>query len=138
MVSAENLLISFSSRKHYGVIIFSPYIRKSQKQTKAPLQGDTVKSCFCSLSRVRLFVTPRTAACQASLSFTISRSLLKLMSIESVMLSCLVMTNSFQPHGQRSLEGYSPWGFSRQEYWSGLTCPPPGDLSNPGIKPRSP
>ena len=32
-----------------------------------------------SLSRVRLFVTPWTAACQASLSFTISWSLLKLM-----------------------------------------------------------
>ena len=40
-----------------------------------------------SLSHVRLFVTPWTAACQASLSFTIFRSLLKLMSIESVMPS---------------------------------------------------
>ena len=40
-----------------------------------------------SLSRVRLFATPWTAACQASLSFTISQSLLKLMSIESVMPS---------------------------------------------------
>ena len=29
-------------------------------------------------------------------------------------------------------------GFCRQEYWSGLPCPPPGDLPNPGIKPRSP
>ena len=29
-------------------------------------------------------------------------------------------------------------GFSRQEYWSGLPCPPPGDLPNPGIKPESP
>ena len=38
-------------------------------------------------SRVRLFATPWTAACQASLSFTISQSLLKLMSIESVMPS---------------------------------------------------
>ena len=38
-----------------------------------------------SLSRVQLFVTPWTAACQASLSITNSRSLLKLMSIESVM-----------------------------------------------------
>ena len=28
-------------------------------------------------------------------------------------------------------------GFSRQEYWSGLPCPPPGDLPNPGIEPRS-
>ena len=39
------------------------------------------------LSRVRLFVTPWTAALQASLYFTISRKLLKLMSIESVMQS---------------------------------------------------
>ena len=42
----------------------------------------------------------------------------------------------------------SPWtvacqaslsiGFSRQEYWSGLPLPPPGDLPDPGIKPGSP
>ena len=30
------------------------------------------------------------------------------------------------------------WGFSRQEYWSRLPCPPPGDLPNPWIEPRSP
>ena len=29
-------------------------------------------------------------------------------------------------------------GFSRQEYWNGLPFPSPGDLPNPGIKPRSP
>ena len=40
-----------------------------------------------SLSQVWLFVTPWTAACQASLSFTISRSSPKLMSIKSVMPS---------------------------------------------------
>jgi len=28
-------------------------------------------------------------------------------------------------------------GLSRQEYWSGLPFPPPGDLPNPGIKPKS-
>ena len=28
-------------------------------------------------------------------------------------------------------------GFSRQEYLSGLPCPPPGDLPNPGIEPMS-
>ena len=28
-------------------------------------------------------------------------------------------------------------GFSRQEYWSGLPCPSPGDFPNPGIKPTS-
>ena len=40
-----------------------------------------------SLSHVLLFATPWTAACQASLSFTISQRLLKLMSIELVMPS---------------------------------------------------
>ena len=45
-----------------------------------------------SLSRVRLFATPRTAARQASLSITNSRSSPKLMSIESVMSSnCLIL-----------------------------------------------
>ena len=29
-------------------------------------------------------------------------------------------------------------GFSRQEYWSGLSFPSPGDLPDPGIEPRSP
>ena len=29
-------------------------------------------------------------------------------------------------------------GFSRQEYWSGLPFPSPGDLPNPGIEPASP
>ena len=36
----------------------------------------------------------------------------------------------------------TPWtslsmGFSRQEYWSRLACPPPGDILDPGIKPAS-
>ena len=50
----------------------------------------------CLLSRVRLFATPWTVACQAPLSV----------------------------------------GFPRQEYWSGLPFPSPGDLPDPGIKPR--
>ena len=29
-------------------------------------------------------------------------------------------------------------GFCKQEYWSGLPCPPPGDLPKPGIEPASP
>ena len=29
-------------------------------------------------------------------------------------------------------------GFSRQEYWSGLQVPPPRDLPDPGIEPKSP
>ena len=54
--------------------------------------SDSIKCCRCFssvqlLSCIWLFVTPWSAACQYSLSFTISLSLLKLMSIESVMPS---------------------------------------------------
>ena len=34
--------------------------------------------------------------------------------------------------------GLQSMGFSRQEYWSGLPFPSPGDLANPGIESRSP
>ena len=34
--------------------------------------------------------------------------------------------------------GFPSMGFSRQEYWSGLPFPSPGDLPNPGIEPRFP
>ena len=37
-----------------------------------------------------------------------------------------------------SLPGPFAMGFSRQEYWSGLPRPSPGDLPDPGIKPKSP
>ena len=48
-----------------------------------------------------------------------------------------VMSDSLQPHVYSPL-GFSSMGFSRQEYWSGLPCPPPGDFPQPGIEPRSP
>ena len=53
-------------------------------------------------------------------------------------LSCSVMSDSLQPHGLQPSRLLCPWGFSRQEYWSELPCPPPGDFPNPGIEPRSP
>ena len=56
----------------------------------------------------------------------------------SVWAVCLVSSDSLQPHGLQPARLLCPWGFSRQEYWSGLPCPPPGDLPNPGIEPRSP
>ena len=45
------------------------------------------------------------------------------------------MSHSATPWAARLL---CAWGFSRQEYCSGLPCPPPGDLPNPGTEPRSP
>ena len=49
-----------------------------------------------------------------------------------------VMTNSLRPPGLLPARLLSPWGFSRIEYWSGIPCPPPEDLPNPGIEPSSP
>ena len=59
----------------------------------------TLHECMCVqlLSRVQLFMTPMTVACQSPLSM----------------------------------------GFPRQEYWSGLPVPTPGDLPNPEIQPSS-
>ena len=53
---------------------------------------------------------------------------------------CLVAqcVQLFMTPGTLSCQAPHPWGFSRQEYWTGLTCPPPGDLPNPGIEPRPP
>ena len=53
--------------------------------------------------------------------------------------ACSIVPDSLRPHGlyiahQASLA----MEFSRQEYWSGLPFPSPGDLPYPGIKPMSP
>ena len=56
------------------------------------------------------------------------------------MHSCLdasVMSSSATPWSVAHQTPLS-MGFSRQEYWSGLPFPPPGDLSDPGIEPVSP
>ena len=53
-------------------------------------------------------------------------------------ISRSVGSDSLQPHGLQPTRLLCPWGFSRSEYWSGLPRPPPGDLPNPGIEPRSP
>ena len=50
------------------------------------------------------------------------------------LLSCV----SLQPHRLQPDRLLCYWGFSRQEYQSGLPCPPLRDLPNTGIKPRSP
>ena len=51
-------------------------------------------------------------------------------------LSCSVLSDSLQPHGLQPTRHFYPWGFSRQECWSGLPCPLPGDIPIPGIEPR--
>ena len=49
-----------------------------------------------------------------------------------------VVSDSLQPHGLYvAHQAPLSMKFFRQEYWSGLPFPTPGDLSDPGIKPMS-
>ena len=50
------------------------------------------------------------------------------------LVSCSVMSDSFATPWTIALQTPLSMGFSRQEYWSGLPCPPPGDLPNPGLE----
>ena len=86
-------------------------------------------SSFQLLSRVWLFATPWTAACQASLSITNSRSLLKIMSIESVMpsnhliLYCpLLPLPSIYP-SIRVFSNKLAFPIRWPKYWSFSLCP---------------
>ena len=81
------------------------YVKKQNKQQQQSytLLGVTI-GVVQLLSHIQLFAAPWPAACQTSLSFTISRSLLKLMSVESVIPSnhlilcfCLLLLPSIFP-----------------------------------------
>ena len=88
--------------------------------SSSPIQFSSVQS----LSHVRLFATPWTAAQQASLSITNSRSSLKLMSIESVMpsshliLYCLLFLLPPIPPNIRVFSNESPLRMRWPNYWS--------------------
>ena len=47
--------------------------------------------------------------------------------------SCSVLSDSWQPHWTVACQVPLSVEFPRQEYWSGLPFPPPGDPPNPGI-----
>ena len=89
------------------------------------LQGlSWVVSSVQSLSRIQLFATPWTAACQASLSITNSRSLLKLTSIELVMpsnrlvLCCPLLLPPWISSGIRVFSNESDLCIRWTKYWS--------------------
>ena len=54
-----------------------------------------------------------------------------------VRCTCSVMSNSFMTPWTVAYQVPLSMGFSKQEYWSGLPFPPPGDLPDPGTEPRS-
>ena len=93
------------------------------------------------LRRVRLFATPWTAARQASLSLTISRSLLKLMSIESMrpsnhLVFCLPLQPSIFP-SIRLFSNESALRIRWPKYWSfSLSLSPSNEYSGRGFQAR--
>ena len=58
------------------------------------------------------------------------------MYLSHVLCARLLLSDSLQPYGL-ALQAPLSMGFSKQEYWSGLPCPSPGDLPNLGIEPAS-
>ena len=64
------------------------------------------------------------------------RKMVQLLQKMICMPVCSVVSDSVTPWTAAHQAPLS-MGLSRQDYWSGLTFPTPGDLSNPGIKPRS-
>ena len=52
--------------------------------------------------------------------------------------TCAELLQSYLTLGDPPRQAPLSMGFSRQEYWSGLPFPSPGDLPDPGIEPRSP
>ena len=56
---------------------------------------------------------------------------------QKVKWSCLVVSDSVTPRTV-AYQATQSMEFSRQEYWSGVPFPSPGDLPNSGIEPRSP
>ena len=56
---------------------------------------------------------------------------------ELLLFSRSVASNSFETPWTAVCQGPLSMGCSRQEYWSGLPFPPPGNLPNPGMEPST-
>ena len=67
-----------------------------------------------------------------------SERVLKFLLLLLFLFSRSVMSDSFVTPWTVACQAPLSMGFSSREYWSVLPCPPPGDLPNLGIEPRSP
>ena len=67
-----------------------------------------------------------------------SHSLLQIYAYICTVLRCFSRVRLFATPWTVARQALLSMGFSRQEYWSGLPWPPPGDLLDPGIEPESP
>ena len=72
------------------------------------------------------------------LPFFVKYSFLICKSLNKLLFSHYVLSDSFVTPWTVAHQASLPMGFPRQEYWSGLPFPSPGDLPDPGIEPRYP
>ena len=94
--------------------------------------GSALGPCWDSAGGICVFSVLCWSWAELVLEFTKSLGCLRLHSCLSVSRS--IMSDSVIP---RTVAHQAPlsMGFSRQEYWSGLSFPSPGDLPNPGVRP---
>ena len=84
-----------------------------------------------------LLIFPSCIFLQKCVSIFLIISHVYLISICACVLSCFSHVWLFVTLWTVAHQAPLSMGFSRQEYWNELPCPPPGDLPNPGIKPES-
>ena len=97
------------------------------------LAPDSARDCFvlCSLEQLTCVLTSNYWSLPLPALKLTRSTQLPAVSAQSLQ-SCLTLRNPLDCQAPLST------GFSRQEYWSELPCPPPGSLPNPGTKPLCP
>ena len=111
--SLGTMVMALLRRRKRGKLVRPPRDIALQDGALAPASGPTEKPHWQKAKGSLLHPAVKTASCVLSV-FTRVR---------------LLVTPWTVAH-QAPLS----MGFSRQEYWSGLPCPPPGDLPDPGIE----
>ena len=75
---------------------------------------------------------------QKACPMSVPRHILLLSVLLLQLLSCFSRVRLFATPWTVARQAPLSMAFSRQEYWSGVPCPPPGELPDPGIEPESP
>ena len=89
-----------------------------------------------SRTRLKRLSSSSSSLIYASLMAQLEKNLLAMQ--EKVKVKSLSRVQLFATPWTVAYQAPLSMGFSRQQYWSGLPFPSPGDLPDPGIKPRSP
>ena len=144
----QDLYVPFPKRKYVYIYILRKYVRSTNSHIKAHL----LRKHACLLmtfKKWRKFFAPQGLKCSERNGFVItispwfdseerrkniriSTSSSHLLCWACKLLLLFLVTKSCPTFCDCSLPGFMSMGFPRHEYWSGLPCPPPGDLPTHG------